>query len=82
MCWCSSRVVHDSAFVDLYWELGVYLHVLSLFERRVCNFMCLDVSKGWLPLHEIVCVGGFACRCGMHLCIPSAELVSSFVAMY
>ena len=43
MCWCSSRVVHDSAFVDLYWELGVYLHASSHFESRVCNFVCVCV---------------------------------------
>jgi hypothetical protein len=37
--------------IDLYWEPSVYLHASSLFESRVCNFMCLHESKSWLLLH-------------------------------
>ena len=42
------EVGHDSACVDLYGELSVYLHASSLFKSRVCNFMCLHVSKATL----------------------------------
>jgi hypothetical protein len=37
----------------------VYLHVSSLFESRVFNFMCLHVSKSWLLPHGMVHREGF-----------------------
>jgi hypothetical protein len=88
MCWLVLRDEHDLVSLTMIQhvlnciELSVRLHVSSHFESRVCNFMCLDVSKSWPLLHGMVCIGGFACRCGMHLCVPSAELVSLFAAMY
>ncbi len=62
--------------------LSVYLLASSLFESRVCNFMCLHLPKSSLLLHGMVSIESFACTRCMPLRVPSAELVSSFVATY
>jgi hypothetical protein len=51
--------------------LSVYLLASSLFESRVCNFMCLHLPKSSLLLHGMVSIESFACtkcRVGIFVC--------------
>ena len=69
MCWPALGAWRVSARVITFREQGMQLHVSVWW-------------KSWLLLRWMLCIWGFACSCGMYLCVPSAELVSLFVAMY